>query len=72
MKLATNTAMYNRMEDDMDVNCGLITDGEASVAEMGEKIFNKIVETASGSQTKSEELGYGDEEFVPWHIGAVM
>jgi altronate hydrolase len=64
--------MFTRMEEDMDVNCGLITDGEASVAEMGEIIFQKILATASGERTKSEELGYGDEEFVPWHIGAVM
>ena len=72
IKLATNTTMFTRMEEDMDVNCGLITDGEASVAEMGEIIFQKILATASGERTKSEELGYGDEEFVPWHIGAVM
>ena len=64
--------MYRRMEDDMDVNCGLVIDGEKSVAEMGEAVFRKILDTASGAPTKSEELGYGDEEFVPWQVGAVM
>ncbi len=72
LKLATNSTMYNRMADDMDINCGLVVDGEASVAEMGEKIFDKILRTASGEQTKSEELGFGDDEFVPWTVGAVM
>jgi altronate hydrolase len=72
IKLATNTAMYERMSDDMDVNCGPVIDGEATVEEMGARIFARILETASGHRTKSEELGYGDEEFVPWHIGAVM
>ena len=72
IKLATNTPMFRRMEDDMDVNCGQVLDGDKSVAEMGEAIFRKILDTASGARTKSEELGYGDEEFVPWQVGAVM
>lgn len=72
LKLATNSTMYNRMADDMDINCGLVVDGEATVPEMGEKIFDKILRTASGEQTKSEELGFGDDEFVPWTVGAVM
>ncbi len=72
IKLATNSLMYRHMEDDMDVNCGLVIDGEKSVAEMGEAVFRKILDTASGAPTKSEELGYGDHEFVPWQVGAVM
>jgi len=72
LKLATNSPLYQRMEEDMDVNCGAIVDGETSVEEMGERIFRLILETASGKKTKSEELGFGDEEFVPWQIGAVM
>ncbi|HEX9645956.1 MAG TPA: UxaA family hydrolase, partial [Alphaproteobacteria bacterium] len=72
IKLATNTPMYRRMEEDMDVNCGLVLDGEASVQEMGARIFQTILDVASGQKTKSELLGYGDEEFVPWQIGAVM
>lgn len=72
MKLATNSDVYQRMTDDMDVNCGVVADGEASVAEVGRQIFDRVLATASGEKTKSEELGYGDEEFVPWQLGAVM
>ena len=71
-KLATNTAMYEKMEDDMDINCGLIADGKKSLDEMGEAVFQKILDTASGKKTKSEKFGFGDNEFVPWHIGAVL
>jgi altronate hydrolase len=72
IKLATNTSMYERMEEDMDINCGAVADGEASVEEVGKQIFRHILEVASGSRTKSELLGMGNDEFVPWHIGAVM
>jgi altronate hydrolase len=72
LKLATNTAMYQRMSDDMDINCGEIVDGTATVQGLGEQIFKMILDTASGKKSKSEELGYGDDEFVPWVIGATM
>jgi len=72
IKLASNTEMYQRLSGDMDINCGRIVDGEASVQEMGEAIFHMILETASGKKTRSEELGLGDNEFVPWQIGPVM
>jgi altronate hydrolase len=72
LKLATNTPLYRRMTDDMDINCGPIADGEASVAEIGERIFRLVLDTASGKKTKSEELGIGDEEFIPWTMGATM
>jgi altronate hydrolase len=72
VKLATNTAMFNRLEEDMDVNCGQIVDGNKTVAEMGEEIFRLWLEVAGGQQSKSEAFGYGDNEFVPWQIGAVM
>jgi altronate hydrolase len=72
LKLATNTPMYNRMADDMDINCGEILDGGASVEEMGERIFRLILATASGQRTKSELLGYGEDEFAPWHLGATL
>ncbi|MBL8550565.1 MAG: altronate dehydratase [Hyphomonadaceae bacterium] len=72
VKVATNTPMYDRMREDMDVNCGRIIDGSSSVAEMGQEIFNLLLAVASGERTKSELLGFGDEEFVPWQIGAVM
>jgi len=64
--------MYQRLEEDMDINCGPIVDGDESVEEVGERIFHKILATASGEPTKSEALGYGDNEFVPWQIGAYM
>ena len=72
IKLATNSAMYRRMEDDMDINCGAVLDEGVSVPEMGQRIFDKIIDVASGNPSKSEELGFGDAEFVPWQIGATM
>jgi altronate hydrolase len=72
IKLATNTRMYERMRDDMDINCGAIMDGAASVDQKGEEIFREIIRVASGGRSKSEALGMGDEEFVPWMIGAQM
>lgn len=71
IKLATNSDVYANMIDDMDINCGDILDG-VSVAQKGEEIFQKVCVVASGERTKSEGLGYGDLEFVPWQIGAVM
>jgi altronate hydrolase len=72
LKLASNSALYARMPDDMDVNCGVVLDGDATVEEVGQEIFDLIVETASGRRTRSEEFGFGEDEFQPWHIGAVM
>jgi altronate hydrolase len=71
IKLATNSQVYASMIDDMDINCGDILDG-VSVETKGEEIFRKVLAVASGEHTKSEDLGYGDLEFVPWQIGAVM
>ena len=71
MKLASNTPMYTRLEEDMDINCGVVIDGECTVAELGQRIFEQILRHASGEQTKSELLGLGDHEFVPWHMGIV-
>ncbi|QDR81237.1 UxaA family hydrolase [Sporomusa termitida] len=68
MKLASNTPMYMRMEEDMDMNCGIVIDGEVNVQEMGQKIFDQILRVASGEKTKSEELGVGRAEFVPWRL----
>lgn len=72
LKLATNTPMFERMSGDMDINCGIIADGEASTAEMGERIFRMMLDTASGKRSKSEIHGIGDLEFCPWQTGAVM
>ncbi|MGD9853392.1 MAG: UxaA family hydrolase [Planctomycetaceae bacterium] len=71
IKIATNTPMFERMQDDMDINAGRILDG-ASVEEVGEEIFEKIIAVASGEKTKSEAQGIGDEEFCPWVPGPVL
>jgi len=71
IKLATNHDVYRRMLDDMDINCGDILDG-VTIEQKGEEIFEHILRTASGEKTKSEGLGLGDNEFVPWQVGAVM
>jgi len=71
IKIATNSEMYRRMIDDMDINCGDILDG-VSIEQKGQEIFETILRVASGEHSKSEALGYGDAEFVPWQIGAVM
>ena len=71
IKLATNSEMYARMKDDMDINCGDIVEG-VSVEEKGRQIFRLMLEVASGKQSKSEALGFGGVEFVPWQMGAVM
>ena len=71
IKLATNTPMFRKLEEDMDINCGEILDGTSTLREMGQKIFELMLRTASGEKTKSELLGLGDHEFVPWNIGVV-
>jgi altronate hydrolase len=72
IKLATNTEMYRRMSEDMDLNCGTILDGGSDVDTTGREIFQLMLDVASGRPTRSEELGFGDEEFTPWQLGAVM
>ncbi len=69
VKLATNTPMYRRLHEDMDINCGEILDGTCSLQQMGERIFALLLRTASGERSRSELLGLGDHEFVPWQIG---
>ncbi|MEL6961926.1 MAG: UxaA family hydrolase, partial [Pseudomonadota bacterium] len=72
IKIATNTEMFRRMEEDMDVNTGMILDDGLSVDDMGQQIFDLFLRVASGEKTKSEALGFGNHEFTPWQIGAVM
>jgi altronate hydrolase len=72
LKLATNSALWQRQQEDIDINCGEIIDGESSIAAMGERIFEMMIRTASGQASKSELHGYGQSEFVPWQVGAVM
>ena len=69
IKLASNTPMFNRLEEDMDINCGEILDGSKTLEEMGEAIFKLMCDTASGTKSKSELLGLGDNEFAIWDIG---
>jgi altronate hydrolase len=72
LKIATNTAMFERMRMDMDFNSGEIVDGRLGVAEAGQHLFRLMLATASGQQSLSELHGLGDNEFVPWQVGAVM
>ncbi|KQT52454.1 MULTISPECIES: UxaA family hydrolase [unclassified Aureimonas] len=72
LKLATNTPMYEHMKDDMDLDCGPVVTGEETIEEAGRRIFAAILAAASGEPTKSEMFDYGDNEFVPWQVGAVM
>jgi altronate hydrolase len=71
IKLATNSEMYRHMVEDMDINCGDVLDG-VSIEEKGQQIFDEILAVASGKRTKSEALGYGEAEYVPWQLGATM
>lgn len=72
IKLATNSEMYGRMSEDMDVNCGDIISDGVSLEAKGREIFELFLRVASGEETKSEQLGFGGAEFVPWQMGAVM
>ncbi|HEX5127590.1 MAG TPA: altronate dehydratase family protein [Rhodocyclaceae bacterium] len=71
LKIATNNVLWNRQRDDMDVNTGDLLDG-VPMKELSQRIFDAIVQYASGEKTRSEVLGYGQDEFLPWQIGAVM
>jgi altronate dehydratase len=72
IKVATNSDMYRRMSDDMDLNCGDIVEDGVSLKAKGREMFELFIKVASGEETKSEALGFGGVEFVPWQIGAVM
>jgi altronate hydrolase len=72
LKLATNTRLFEHMPLDMDFNAGTVVDGSESVAAAGQRLFELMIATASGQRSCSEESGLGDNEFVPWQLGAVM
>ncbi len=72
IKLATNSAMYERMSEDMDVNCGTVLTGEESVEQCGQRIFELMLRVAGGERTRSESFDFGSAEFAPWVIGATM
>ncbi|MBL8579093.1 MAG: altronate dehydratase [Mesorhizobium sp.] len=71
IKLASNSQLFEHMRDDMDINCGDVVSG-TSLDDKGREIFHMIVDTASGRQTRSEHHGYGDLEFIPWQLHAVL
>jgi altronate dehydratase len=64
--------MFKKMNEDMDINCGTVIDGEETVEQAGQRVFELVLNTASGKKSKSELNGYGDEEFNPWQVGVVM
>ena len=72
IKIATNTNMFNKLEEDMDINAGTIMDSEKTIEQIGEEIFEKIIAVASGEKSKSEINGYGDDEFNPWIIDPTL
>jgi altronate hydrolase len=72
LKLATNTPMFTRMEEDMDINCGTILDGDETVQQCGQRIFDMMIRVASGEKTKSEQFDIGAAEFAPWVLGVTM
>jgi altronate hydrolase len=72
LKLSTNTALWLKQQDDIDIDCGGIIEGSDTIDTVGERIFRLMLATASGQKTKSELHGYGQNEFVPWQLGAVM
>jgi altronate hydrolase len=72
IKLSSNSEIYRRMDEDIDIDCGPIATGEASIEQKGAEVLDYVLEVASGRRTKSEQLGYGGAEFVPWQVGAVM
>ena len=71
IKIATNSEMYEHMKEDMDLNCGRIVTGDETIEEAGRRIFEDVIAVASGKKTLSEIYDYGDNEFVPWQVGAV-
>ncbi|MBT2794807.1 UxaA family hydrolase [Paraburkholderia strydomiana] len=72
VKLATNTALWQRQSDDMDLNCGEVLEGRATIEQLGRVLFELLLDVASGNRTRSEQHGYGQNEFVPWQISAIM
>lgn len=72
IKIASNTALFQRMQDDMDIDCGRIVDGDETVEQAGAAIYKEILEIASGKPTRSEVHGFGEEEFQPWVLGATL
>lgn len=71
LKLATNTALWQRQQDDMDFNCGPVVDEAADIHALGRAFYDMVLRCASGEPSKSELYGYGQNEFVPWQPGVI-
>jgi len=71
LKISTNTPLYERMPEDMDLDAGVILNG-VSIEDVGHQIFEELIAVASGKKTKSEQQGLGDHEFAPWALGPVL
>ena len=72
LKLASNRDTYRRLEADMDLNCGKVLEGACDLKQMGQEIFQRVLETASGRPTKGEALKLGEAEFVPWPVDMMV
>lgn len=70
LKISSNTPLFKRMGENIDINAGRIADGTATIEQVGREIFNALIEVASGHRTASERLGH--KEFVPWRIGPIL
>ena len=70
LKIASNTALFRRMRDNMDINAGSVADGDRTLDQVGQQILDAVLRVASGERTCAERLGH--KEFVPWRIGPVM
>jgi len=71
IKIATNTPLFERLGEDMDLNAGVVLEGE-DLQSVGDRFFEFALEVASGRKTSSEQLGIGDHEFVPWTVGPTL
>lgn len=72
IKLSSNSEVFRQMEEDIDIDCGPVASGETTISQKGREVLDLLLEVASGRKSKSESLGYGQAEFVPWIIGATM
>ncbi len=65
IKISSNTALYNKMSDIIDINCGTIIDGEESIQQAGERILDMVIRVASG-EAVPKAVALGQDDFLPW------
>ena len=70
VKVCTNSETAKRMDQDMDINCGTVADGAEDIPTAGKRMYQFVLDVASGRETFSEALGH--REFIPWRIGPVL